>query len=241
MAIDAGALFARLKPDDRGLVVCVVAHAHTGQVLMVGYMNADALEATLSRRRVTFFSRSRQMLWEKGETSGNALELHDLRIDCDADAILVRAIPRGPTCHTGTTSCFFVRVEDGEAGELPHDDGPPAAVDLMFQRVFEVILDRQAGRGMTNEDRGSYVRRLLDGGPAKLSEKILEEAGELSQAIAAEPASNVAAEAADLFFHAMVGLAHRGVGLEAVADVFARRFGTSGIDEKRARGQVAGD
>ena len=235
MALDATQLFSTLTPDERGLVVAVVQHAHTHQVLMVGYMNATALRATLESGKTTFFSRSRQTLWEKGETSGHTLDVVDVRVDCDADAILVRANPRGPTCHTGTTSCFFRRVEGDDATALPADDGPSPDPGAMLSRVFGVIEDRKAGRGMTNADGKSYVRSLLDKGPPKLAEKITEEAAELSQAIADESDDRVASEAADLIFHAMVGLAYREIDLSAVADVFAQRFGLSGIDEKQAR------
>ncbi len=231
MTIDGAALWSTLQPDSNGLVVAVVQHAHSGQVLMVGYMNAEALTQTLHRGRVTFWSRSRRTLWEKGESSGHTLDLQELRTDCDRDALLVQALPQGPTCHTGTTSCFFRPLSD--AG--PEDDGPAEVPGSMFARVFGVVLDRKAGRGATNRDGKSYVRSLLDKGVEKIGAKVHEEAGELVDALRNESAERVASEAADLFFHAMVGLAHRDVGLRAVADVFARRFGLSGIDEKAAR------
>ncbi|MEM7159983.1 MAG: bifunctional phosphoribosyl-AMP cyclohydrolase/phosphoribosyl-ATP diphosphatase HisIE [Myxococcota bacterium] len=230
MSLDAQALWARLKPDASGLVTAVVQHDQTGQVLMVGYMNAEALHATLEHRRVTFWSRSRNELWEKGMTSGNTLNLADVRVDCDADAILVRARPVGPTCHTGATSCFFRRVEGQDANALPEDDGPSPGATPTFERVFQVILDRQAGRGMTNADGKSYVRRLLDRGAPKINSKISEEAGELCEAIENESDERVASETADLLFHAMVGLAHRGLSIDDVARVLAGRFGTSGVD-----------
>jgi phosphoribosyl-ATP pyrophosphohydrolase/phosphoribosyl-AMP cyclohydrolase len=234
-SLDASALWAQLRPDAQGLVTAVVQHDRTGQVLMVGHMSAEALAATLARGRVTFWSRSRQELWEKGATSGHTLALCGLRVDCDGDAILVRAEPVGPTCHTGATSCFFRRVEGDDANALPADDGPPPGPDPTLEEVFAVILERQAGRGMTNAEGGSYVRRLLDRGAPKINEKITEEAAELAQAIAGESDERVAAEAADLVFHAMVGLAHRGLHLHDVARVLAARFGRSGIDEKAAR------
>jgi len=233
MPLDVPALWAQLRPDARGLVTAVVQHRDTHQVLMVGYMNAEALGATLERRRVTFWSRSRDELWEKGATSGHTLHLHDLRVDCDGDALLVIARPVGPTCHTGTTSCFFRRVS-GPPDAWPADDGP-AGADTTLERVFAAILDRQAGRGMTNAEGRSYVRRLLDGGAPKVNAKITEEAGELAEAIAEQGDPQVAAEAADLVFHAMVGLAHRGLHLHDVTRVLAERFGHSGIDEKAAR------
>ena len=228
MSFDADAVWSSLKPDERGLVVAVVQHAHSGQVLMVGYMNRDALAATAERGHVTFFSRSRQTLWEKGETSGNTLDLVDLRTDCDRDALLVQALPHGPTCHTGTTSCFFAPV----LPQAEDDDGPQGN---MVDRVFAVILDRKAGRGATNEDGKSYVRSLLDKGVEKIASKITEEAGELIEALRGETPERVASEAADLVFHAMVGLAARDVAWSDVAAVFAKRFGVSGIDEKAGR------
>lgn len=234
-SLDASALWARLRPDPQGLVTAVVQHDLTGQVLMVGHMNAEALAATLACARVTFWSRSRAELWEKGATSGNTLDLRGLRVDCDGDALLVRAVPAGPTCHTGTTSCFFRRVEGEDAAALPADDGPAPGPDPTLERVFAEILERQAGRGMTNAEGGSYVRRLLDRGAAKINEKITEEATELAEAIAGESDERVASEAADLVFHALVGLAHRGLHLHDVARVLAGRMGRSGIDEKAAR------
>lgn len=235
MTLDANALWARLRPDTHGLVAAVVQHDDTEQVLMVGYMNAEALAATLANRRVTFFSRSRQELWEKGLTSGNTLDLVELRVDCDADALLVRARPHGPTCHTGTTSCFFRRVEGDDAHTLPHDDGPTNGADPTFERVFAVIEQRKAGLGITNTEGKSYVRKLLARGAPKINEKIAEEAGELCEAIANESDERVASEAADLLFHALVGLSHRGLDIRDVARVLAARFGTSGLDEKAAR------
>ncbi|MCX4240660.1 bifunctional phosphoribosyl-AMP cyclohydrolase/phosphoribosyl-ATP diphosphatase HisIE [Paraliomyxa miuraensis] len=231
---DPAALWARLRPDAQGLVTAVVQHDQTGQVLMVGHMSEQALAATLARGRVTFWSRSRRELWEKGAQSGNTLHLCAVRVDCDGDALLVRALPAGPTCHTGATSCFFRRVE-GRDADGPTDDGPAPGPDPTLERVFEVILERQAGRGMTNPEGGSYVRRLLDRGAPKINAKIAEEAAELAQAIEAESDERVASEAADLVFHAMVGLAHRGLHLRDVLHVLADRFGRSGIDEKAER------
>jgi phosphoribosyl-AMP cyclohydrolase / phosphoribosyl-ATP pyrophosphohydrolase len=228
-------LWAKLRPDDRSLVVAVVQHARTDQVLMVGYMNEEALTATFERGRVTFFSRSRQCLWEKGEQSGNALHLEQVRVDCDGDALLVRAHPIGPTCHTGTTSCFYRLADDVSGAVLREDDGPAPAADTMFARVFATVLERKAGRGATSADGKSYVRSLLQAGAEKIAAKIREEADELCRAVAGESSDRVAAEAADLLFHAFVALAHRDVDIRDVSAVFAQRFGQSGIDEKASR------
>ncbi len=119
------ALWSSLRPDPAGLVAAVVQHADDGRVLMLGYMNEAALAATLTGGRVTFWSRSRDELWEKGATSGNTLALVSMRVDCDGDAILVQARPAGPTCHTGASSCFFTPI-DAEGRRGPDDDGPAA-------------------------------------------------------------------------------------------------------------------
>jgi phosphoribosyl-ATP pyrophosphohydrolase/phosphoribosyl-AMP cyclohydrolase len=228
------ALWAEAKPDAQGLVTAVVQHAETGAVLMVAAMSKDALALTLERGRATFWSRSRGALWEKGETSGNALHVVEVRIDCDGDAILVRARPSGPTCHTGAPSCFF-RTRDGAAwrGSEP----PAGAEPHVLARLFATVLDRKAGRGATQAEGKSYTRTLLAGGPAAIGAKIREEADELARALEAEGDERVAAEAADLVFHALVGLAARDVGLDAVLAVLAGRHGTSGIDEKARRGR----
>jgi phosphoribosyl-ATP pyrophosphohydrolase/phosphoribosyl-AMP cyclohydrolase len=199
---------------------------------MVGAMNEAALAATLERGLVTFFSRSRQTLWQKGETSGHTLALRGIRIDCDGDALLVSAEPAGPTCHTGKPSCFFRAATDGE---LVEDDGPPEPADAVLARVFATVLARKAGRGATQAEGRSYVRELLAAGTATIEGKLREEADELARAIASESPARVAAEAADLLFHAFVALAARDVSLADVRDVLAARHGTSGIDEKAGR------
>jgi phosphoribosyl-ATP pyrophosphohydrolase/phosphoribosyl-AMP cyclohydrolase len=182
---------------------------------------------------VTFWSRSRQRLWEKGETSGHTLRLRDLRIDCDGDALLVTAEPAGPTCHTGRPSCFF-RAARGDA--LAADDGPPTdAPDAVLAKLFAVVLARKAGHGTTQAQGRSYVRELLAHGTVAVEAKLREEADELARAVASESSARVVAEAADLVFHALVALAARDVELRDVTAVLAGRLGTSGIDEKARR------
>jgi phosphoribosyl-ATP pyrophosphohydrolase/phosphoribosyl-AMP cyclohydrolase len=229
LSTDPAELWAALTPGPDGLVAAVVQHVDTGAVLMLGHMNAEALARTLSSGRVTFFSRSRQRLWEKGESSGHTLELRGLAVDCDADALLVQAAPRGPTCHTGAPSCFF----------RPVGEPPAERTSAVFERVYAEICERKAGRGMTNRDGKSYVRDLLAAGVTKIGAKLAEEAGELSEALAGDDRGHITREAADLIFHALVGLAHRDIDVADVAAELARRMGRSGVDEKAARGPAA--
>jgi len=111
-----------VKFDDKGLVTAIIQHVDTGQVLMLGYMNAESLAITLEERRACFWSRSRQKLWRKGETSGNVLEVREIRVDCDADALVLKCNPIGPTCHTNETSCFYRKV-DFDGGVTLDGDG----------------------------------------------------------------------------------------------------------------------
>jgi phosphoribosyl-ATP pyrophosphohydrolase/phosphoribosyl-AMP cyclohydrolase len=189
-------------PDfTKGLLPAIVQHAHTGAVLMLGYMDEAAWQATLATGRATFFSRSRQCQWVKGETSGNWLEVTGLRSDCDADAILVRALPKGPTCHLGTASCF----------------GDPAAGSIL-EELDAVIAQRLAAR-----PEGSYVAGLAEGGVARAAQKLGEEGVELALAAVSRDAGAVAEEAADLVFHLLALLAIRGVPFEAVLERLASR------------------
>jgi phosphoribosyl-ATP pyrophosphohydrolase/phosphoribosyl-AMP cyclohydrolase len=224
--------------DDRGLVPCVVQDAQRGTVLMVAWMNAEALRLTRETGIVHFWSRSRQSLWKKGETSGNTLKLVELRLDCDADTILVRAIPAGPTCHTGATTCFFHR-DDG-----PDDDGVPAVPRVMEtvgedHRSSATVLEQLARVLIARRDSAtgekSYTKSLLDAGMPKILAKIAEESGELAAELPDGDEKKVVHETADLIFHVMVGLTARNIPIERVLDELARRFGTSGHTEKAAR------
>jgi phosphoribosyl-ATP pyrophosphohydrolase/phosphoribosyl-AMP cyclohydrolase len=208
-----------------GLIPAVVQDRLTGQVRMLAYANREALERTLATGRATFWSRSRNELWEKGATSGNTLRVTAVVADCDADAVLYLAEPAGPTCHTGSPSCFFRKVgADGEAAESGVD-----AAAFLDELEREILARKQSTAAK------SYTRHLLDGGPERIGAKLREEAGELAQAIAGESDDRVASEAADVLYHLMVGLASRGVPLRAVIEKLAARAGTSGHEEKASR------
>ena len=209
--------------DDQGLVPCVVQDADSGTILMVAWMNAEALRLTRETGTVTFWSRSRQALWKKGETSGNTLALVELRVDCDGDTLLARARPAGPACHTGATSCFFT-TDDGA-----QDDGP-AQLDILHR--LAQILD---ARRDSSTGEKSYTKSLLDKGMPKILEKIAEEQGELAAELPSGTDERVVSETADLIFHVMVGLTARRIPIDRVLAELARRFGTSGHVEKAAR------
>ncbi|HRB81836.1 MAG TPA: bifunctional phosphoribosyl-AMP cyclohydrolase/phosphoribosyl-ATP diphosphatase HisIE, partial [Nitrospira sp.] len=157
--------------DGQGLIPAVIQDWLDGTVLMVGYMNQEAIAKTLQTRSVHFWSRSRRKLWEKGETSGHFLKVKDLFVDCDRDTILVKAEPVGPTCHTGERACFFARMtEEGQAGEEKTQDAGGGILD----RVYQTILTRKA-----SPQPDSYVSKLLQGGADRILKKVAEEAGEV--------------------------------------------------------------
>lgn len=197
-----------LRFDERGLVPAIVQHADTGAVLMLGWMDREALNATEISGQVHFHSRSRNALWRKGETSGNTLELVGLSTDCDRDALLVAARPVGPTCHTGRPSCF-------------HDiiDGAMATDGLSLAPLLGIIRRR-----LQERPQGSYTALLADQ-PDRLLKKILEEAGEVVLAVKNGDRENLVWELADLLFHTAVVMATQGVTPAEVSGELARRAG----------------
>ncbi len=183
-----------------GLLPAVIQDASSGKVLMLGYMNAEALQTTLDQKRVTFFSRSKNRLWTKGETSGHFLELVAVAPDCDNDTLLITARPHGPTCHTGTESCF---------GEVE------TQVDALafLSRLESVIAQRIA-----EKPEGSYTARIWAQGPTKMAQKVGEEGVEVALAAVAQSDDRLISESADLLFHLALLLKSRNLSL---ADVVA--------------------
>jgi phosphoribosyl-AMP cyclohydrolase / phosphoribosyl-ATP pyrophosphohydrolase len=195
-----------------GLLPAVIQHAGTGAVLMLGYMSPEALRETFSRRHVVFFSRSRQRLWEKGETTGHFLELEAVRTDCDRDTLLVTAWPHGPVCHVGTQTCF-----GSEAGTT--------AERLAFLTTLEAIIAKRAAE----QPEGSYTARLFAQGPRRMAQKVGEEGVEVALAAVMEPDDKLIGESADLVFHLLVLLKKRGLSLEhVVAELQSRHAKQSG-------------
>ena len=189
-----------------GLLPAIVQHAGNGCVLMLGYMNREALAATLTRRRVVFFSRSKGRLWEKGETSGHCLELAEIHADCDRDTLRVRAWPRGPVCHFGSGSCF--------------GDTPLAADE---RTSFLTALEDIIGERMAARPEGSYTAKLRAGGWTRIAQKVGEEGLEVALAGAAGSDREVVQEVADLLYHVLVLLKARGLTLERVLDELRAR------------------
>ena len=213
-----------LQFDSRGLVPAVAQDARNGRLLMLAWMNAEALEATQATGYAHYFSRSRQSLWLKGETSGHRQRVLELRTDCDADAVLMLVEQEGPACHTGRPSCFYKALE----GEAFVDASPPPATAV--ERLAAVLHARRH-----DSPDASYTARLLHRGMGKITEKVDEEAGELVEALLSEADDRVVSEAADLLYHTLVGFEARGIDPLAVAAELARRFGTSGLEEKASR------
>lgn len=194
-----------------GLVPAIVQHAGSGRVLMLGYMDRAALAATLARDHVVFFSRSRQRLWEKGETSGNFLQLVDIRFDCDADTLLVIARPEGPVCHTGSTSCFG-------------DEPLTAAAPLSFLLELEQLIAQRIAAA----PEGSYTARLYARGVRRVAQKVGEEGLEVALAGAGESDDALIGECADLVYHLLVLLRSRSLPLAAVIEELRRRHEAAG-------------
>lgn len=206
--------------DETGLIPGVV-QAPSGEVRMVGYLNREALEITLSSGFVTFWSRSRQTLWTKGEGSGNRLKLVEVRADCDSDCLLIIAQPVGPTCHRGTDSCFDVE------GSLP-----TTATTLPWLDQLETLLkNRKATESLT----GSYTQKLFAQGTDRIAKKVVEEAGEVILAAknherqtTAKNRDDLLGEAADLLFHLELLLVERGVSLHDVVTLLKARHSDRG-------------
>lgn len=191
-----------MKPDFKkmgGLLPAIVQDAGDGKVLMVGYMDAAALAKTRKTRKVTFFSRSKARLWTKGETSGNFLSLRSIALDCDGDALLIRAVPRGPTCHTGAKSCF---------------DSP---LDFLAE-LDALLVDR-----LMKKPKGSYTTALLKEGLDRIAQKVGEEAVETVIAAKNKDSRAFIGEASDLIYHLMLLLRVKGSSLGEAAALLRER------------------
>ena len=203
--------FDEIRFDERGLIPAVVQDAATREVLTLAYMNRESLARTLETKQTWFWSRSRNELWHKGETSGNTQEVVSLALDCDADAIVVLVKPAGPACHTGAVSCF--------------DTGtPPQSLGSLLDQLYALIQSRERER-----PAGSYTTYLFEEGLDKILKKVGEESAETIIAAKNDDDARLTAESADLLYHLVVLLVARGVSLTDIAQELAqRRKGQSG-------------
>ena len=203
-----------VKLDANGLVPAIAQNVNTGEVLMLGYMNPGSLKRTLDGGEVWFFSRSRSDLWHKGEVSGNYMRVKSAAVDCDGDALILQVETDGPICHTGKPNCFFTPIDE-LPGFYREQKGPGVLEDL-----FAVIQDRK--REMP---QGSYTAQLLDGGSARIAQKVIEEAGEAAIAAVKGEGAQLVEETADLLYHALVLLAVSGARPEDVWQTLRARHG----------------
>lgn len=188
-----------------GLIPAIIQDANTRQVLMMGFMNREAVEKTLAERNVIFWSRTKQRLWQKGETSGNTLRVVSVDVDCDSDALLIKAFPQGPVCHTGTYTCF---------GEQPSQSG-----GTVFGQLEKIIRIRQE-----QMPEQSYTAKLFQEGTPRIAQKVGEEAVEVVVAAMQNDAAALKAESADLLYHLMVLLREKGLSVNDVAEELRRRM-----------------
>ena len=210
--------YSVLRFNEQGLIPAIVQDVATGRVLMLAYMNREALERTLATGLVHYWSRSRVQLWQKGETSGHIQHLRDLRYDCDADTLLVIVEQEGAACHTGEPSCFFQHfAETSEPMQLPVSAG-------LLQQIYAVVQERKR-----RAPQESYVASLMARGQDHVLKKVIEEAAEVLMASKDGRREAIVYEMADLWFHAIVALGWHDISPQEVLQELQRRFGKSGL------------
>ena len=197
-----------LRFDSSGLITAVIQDVFTKEVLMVAYMNQEALDQTISTGQTWFFSRSRNQLWHKGETSGNFQTVKAIRYDCDGDALLIEVEPMGPACHTGEQSCFYRNIVEGESTENVS----------IITRLFETVKERKA-----NPKEGSYTNYLFDKGIDKILKKVGEETSEVIIAAKNDSKDELVYETADLVYHMTVLLVEKGIDPQEIANELKKR------------------
>ncbi len=200
-------ILSQIKFDDRGLAVAVAQDYITNEVLMVAYMNREALEITLNEKRACYFSRSRQSLWRKGDTSGHVQKLKGLYYDCDADAILLKVEQVGNACHTGAYSCFYNKVFE--------DDVTDGAI---LEKVYNQIIDRR-----NNPVEGSYTNYLFDKGLDKILKKVGEETSEVIIGAKNKNKEELIYELSDLIYHSLVLMVSEGISIDDIKKELTKR------------------
>jgi len=215
---------------DKSELIPVIAQDHlTKEVLMLAYMDREALSLTLKTKKAHYFSRSKQRIWQKGETSGNIQNVKDMYIDCDNDTLLIMIEQvGGAACHTGRKSCFFTKLESDEV--VSEVDESVVANYSVLDQLYHVIQERKGA-----DPKSSYVASLFHKGENAYLKKVVEEAGEFCFAVKDNDEKEMIYEAADLAFHTLVALGDKNINPDRVKQELARRFGLSGIEEKNSR------
>ena len=211
-----------------GLIPVITQDNTTLEVLMLAYMNKEAVELTLSTNYAHYFSRSRQRIWKKGESSNHTQEIVSISLDCDNDTILLKVNQKGVACHTGRKSCFFTDLKSGEINSEIEIDTTAAygIVDTLYHTIQEKKND---------DPKVSYTAKLLQGKENSMLKKIVEEAGEFTFAVKDNDTQEIIYEGADLLYHALVALASKNISPDRIKQEISRRFGLSGIAEKNSR------
>jgi len=210
------------------LLPVIVQDSATLEVLMMAYMNREALELSLSTKTAHYYSRSRQRLWKKGESSGHLQHIERFLLDCDSDTLLIMVRQEGVACHTGRKSCFFTDIESGETTTEPLID--TAAAYGIIDELYHTILSRKNA-----DPSSSWTAKLLSSGDNAILKKVVEEAGEFSFAVKDGNEDEIVYECADLVYHVLVALGHKNISPDRIRQELARRSGTSGIAEKNSR------
>jgi len=210
------------------LIPVITQDNTTNEVLMLAYMNKEALELTLKTSYAYYFSRSRQQLWKKGETSGHTQEVVDIFLDCDNDTILLKVNQKGVACHTGRKSCFFTNLKNGN--HISDIEVDTTNIYGVVDTLYHTILERKNA-----DPKTSWTAKLLQGKQNSLLKKIVEEAGEFTFAIKDDDTKEIIYEGADLMYHCLVALASKDISPSRIKQELAKRFGLSGIEEKNSR------
>jgi phosphoribosyl-AMP cyclohydrolase / phosphoribosyl-ATP pyrophosphohydrolase len=210
------------------LLPVIVQDNANNEVLMMAYMNREALELSLSTKVAHYFSRSKQRIWKKGESSGHTQQIHSFNIDCDNDTLLIKVTQEGVACHTGRRSCFFTELESGEANS--EVEVSSEALYGVIDTLYHTIQERKFA-----DPESSWIAKLISKGDNTILKKVVEEAGEFSFAYKDDDEHEMIYEAADLTYHMLVALAVKNISPDRIKQELARRFDMSGIAEKNSR------
>ncbi len=210
------------------LLPVIVQDVSNNEVLMMAYMNKEALELSLSTKTAHYFSRSKQRIWKKGESSGHTQAIHSFSIDCDNDTLLIKVTQEGVACHTGRRSCFFTELETGEANS--EVEVSSEALYGVIDTLYHTIQERKNA-----DPESSWTAKLFSKGDNTILKKVVEEAGEFSFAYKDDDEGEMIYEAADLTYHMLVALAAKNISPDRIKQELARRFDISGIAEKNSR------